>query len=106
MRFRYAPEIQTIVVIVTSCTIFLCTSSIMKSDEYSGSDNTGSRVIMELSGSSEGNFRLITPPWETPSGEIEPRLFTLQAAVGGMLAGSIFSYWIGQDKKNQSGCKG
>ncbi len=45
------------------------------------------------------NFQPLIPQWEPPSGEIESCLFALQAAVGGILVGGVFGYWIGQKKK-------
>ncbi len=46
-----------------------------------------------------GKFPAFDPQWEPPSGEIESCLFALQAAVGGILVGGVFGFWMGQKKK-------
>lgn len=99
MCFRYTLEILTMIAIVGFCAIFLYTSSTMSDAEFAGSDNVGSKLIMNLSGNPEENFQPLIPQWEPPSGEIESCLFALQAAVGGILVGGVFGYWIGQKKK-------
>jgi cobalt/nickel transport protein len=99
MRFRYTLEILTVIAIVAFCAIFLYTSSTMSGAEFAGSDNVGSQLIMKLSGNTAGNFQPLIPQWKPPSGEIESCLFAFQAAVGGILVGGVFGYWIGQKKK-------
>jgi len=99
MRSRYTLEILTLIAVVAFCAIFLYTSSTMSGAEFDGSDNVGSQLIMNLSGNPEGNFQPLIPQWSPPSGEIESSLFALQAAVGGILVGGVFGYWIGQKKK-------
>ena len=99
MRFRYTLEILTIIAVITFCAIFLYTSSTMSNAEFAGSDNVGSRHIVNLSGNTEGNFQPLIPQWEPPSGEIESCLFALQAAAGGILVGSVFGYWLELKKK-------
>ena len=71
----------------------------MSGAEFAGSDNVGSGLIAELSGIPLDNFQPLIPQWEPPSGEIESALFALQAAVGGILVGGVFGFWIGQKKK-------
>lgn len=99
MRFRYTLEILTIIAVIAFCAIFLYTSSTMNNAEFAGSDYVGSRLIVKLSGNTEGSFQPLIPLWEPPSGEIESCLFALQAAAGGILVGSVFGYWLGQKKK-------
>jgi len=99
MKFRYTLEILTIIAIATFCAIFLYTSSTISGAEFAGSDNIGSRLVMELSGTPEENFQPLIPQWEPPSTEIESCLFAFQAAVGGILVGGVFGYWTGQNKK-------
>jgi cobalt/nickel transport protein len=99
MRFRYFLEILTVIAIVAFCAVFLYTSSTMRDAEFAGSDNVGSGLIIKLSGNPDENFRPLIPQWEPPSAEIESCLFALQAAVGGILVGGVFGYWIGQKKK-------
>lgn len=99
MRFRYTLEILTIIAVIAFCAIFLYTSSTMSNAEFTGSDNVGSRLIVNISGNTEGNFQPLIPQWEPPSGEVESSLFALQAAAGGILVGSVFGYWLGLKKK-------
>ena len=99
MKFRYSLEILAAIALVSFCALFVYTSSTMNGAEFAGSDNVGSGLITELSGIPEENFQPLIPQWEPPSGEIEACLFALQAAVGGILVGGVFGFWIGQKKK-------
>jgi cobalt/nickel transport protein len=99
MKFRYSLEILTLIAIVVFCAVFLYTSSTMSGAEFAGSDNVGSKLVAELSGRPEENFQPLIPQWKPPSGEIESCLFALQAAIGGILVGGVFGYWLGQNKK-------
>jgi cobalt/nickel transport protein len=99
MRFRYTLEILTVIALVAFCAVFLYTSFTMNGAEFAGSDSVGSGLVAELSGTPEENFQPLIPQWKPPSGEIESCLFALQAAVGGILVGGVFGYWIGQKKK-------
>jgi cobalt/nickel transport protein len=98
MKFRYALETLTIIAIVAFCALFLYTNSTMKGADFAGSDTIGSGLIAKLSGSPVENFKPLIPQWEPPSSEIESCLFALQAAIGGILVGGVFGYWIGQKK--------
>lgn len=99
MAHRYTLEILTIVAILAFCLVFLYTSSSMEGAEFAGSDNVGSGLIAQLSGKSVEDFTPLIPQWEPPSGEIEACLFALQAAVGGILVGGVFGYWLGLRNK-------
>ena len=99
MKFRYTLEVLTMAAIVAFCILFLYTSSVMSGAEFAGSDTAGSGLIAKLSGNPVENFSPIIPQWKPPSGEIEACLFALQAAVGGILVGGVFGFWIGQKKK-------
>ncbi|MHB8163728.1 MAG: energy-coupling factor ABC transporter substrate-binding protein [Methanoregula sp.] len=99
MKFRYTLEVLTLIAIVTFCALFLYTSSTMSGAEFAGSDNVGSGLIAKLSGTPLENFSPLIPQWQPPSGEIEACLFALQAAVGGILVGGVFGFWMGQKKK-------
>ena len=99
MRFKYTLEILTVIAIVTFCLVFLYTSSTMSGAEFTGSDNVGSALIAKLSGTPLESFKPLIPQWEPPGVEIESSLFALQAAVGGILVGGVFGFWIGQKKK-------
>ena len=99
MKFRYSLELLTLTAIAVFCAIFLYTSSTMSGAEFAGSDNVGSKLVAELSGRAEENFQPLIPQWKPPSGEIESCLFALQAAIGGILVGGVFGYWMGQKKK-------
>jgi cobalt/nickel transport protein len=99
MSFRYTLEVLTIIAIAAFCTVFLYTSSTMHGAEFSGSDTAGSDLIARISGIPVENFKPLIPQWEPPGGEIESCLFAFQAAIGGILVGGVFGYWIGQKKK-------
>jgi cobalt/nickel transport protein len=99
MKFRYTLEVLTIAAIVAFCAVFLYTSSTMSGAEFAGSDTAGSGLIAKLSGNPVENFPPLIPQWEPPSQEIEACLFAIQAAVGGILVGGVFGFWIGQKKK-------
>jgi cobalt/nickel transport protein len=99
MAFRYTLEVLAVVAILAFCGIFLFTSSAMSDAEFAGSDTIGSSLVSELSGIPEDEFTPIVPQWEPPSGEIESCLFALQAAIGGILIGGVFGYWLGQNRK-------
>jgi cobalt/nickel transport protein len=99
MSFKYSLEVLTVIAIVAFCAVFLFTSSTMSGAEFAGSDNVGSGLIAELSGTPLENFHPLIPQWEPPSGEIEACLFALQAAVGGIFVGGVFGYWIGLKKR-------
>jgi cobalt transport protein len=99
MAFRYTLEILAGIVIIGFCALFLYTSASMSGAEFAGSDNVGSGLVAELSGTSLNNFLPLIPQWKPPNSEIEACLFALQAAVGGILVGGVFGFWIGQKKK-------
>ena len=99
MRFRYTLEVLTVIAIVAFCAVFLYTSATMSGAEFAGSDNVGSGLIANLSSTPVESFTPLIPQWEPPSGEIEACLFALQAAVGGILVGGVFGFWIGQKNK-------
>jgi cobalt/nickel transport protein len=99
MAFRYTLEILAIIAVGAFCIIFLYTSSSLNGAEFAGSDEEASMLIANLSGTPLENFQPIIPQWEPPGSEIESCLFALQAAIGGILVGGVFGYWIGQKKK-------
>ena len=99
MAYKYTLEILTVIAIGVFCGSFLYTSATMSGAEFAGSDNVGSGLIAKLSGKALENFQPLIPQWVPPSGEIEACLFALQAAVGGILVGGVFGYWIGQKNK-------
>jgi cobalt/nickel transport protein len=99
MAYKYTLEILTGIAIIAFYAMFLYMSAILSGAEFAGSDNAGSALIAKLSGTPLENFKPLIPQWEPPSGEIEANLFALQAAVGGILVGGVFGYWMGQKKK-------
>jgi len=103
MAYKYTLEILSGIAILAFCALFLYTSSTMSGAEFAGSDNVGSGLIAILSGSPLENFQPLIPQWVPPSGEIESCLFALQAAVGGILVGGVFGYWMGQKKREPLG---
>jgi cobalt/nickel transport protein len=96
---KYRLEILAIIAVLVFCALFLYTSSIMNQAEFAGSDTVGSSQIAELTGKAEEEFQPLIWQWVPPSGEIESALFALQAAVGGIMVGWVFGYWIGQKQK-------
>jgi cobalt/nickel transport protein len=96
MAYRYTLEILAAIAIVAFSALFLYTSATMSGAEFAGSDNVGSGLVAELSGTPVEDFEPLIPQWEPPSGEIESCLFALQAAIGGILIGGVFGYWLGQ----------
>jgi len=99
MAYKYTLEILAGIAIIAFCAVFLYTNATMSGAEFAGSDNVGSGLVAELSGIPLENFQPVIPQWVPPSGEIESALFALQAAVGGILVGGVFGYWIGQKNK-------
>jgi len=99
MAYKYTLEILAGIAIIAFCAVFLYTNATMNGAEFAGSDNVGSGLVAELSGIPLENFQPVIPQWVPPSGEIESALFALQAAVGGILVGGVFGYWIGQKNK-------
>ena len=96
MAYKYTLEILAGIAIVVFCALFLYTSATMSGAEFAGSDNVGSGLIAKLSGIPIENFQPLIPQWQPPSGEIEACLFALQAAMGGILVGGVFGFWLGQ----------
>jgi cobalt/nickel transport protein len=96
MAYKYTLEILTVIAIIAFCALFLYTSTTMTGAEFAGSDNVGSALIAKLSSTPVENFQPLIPQWVPPSGEIEACLFALQAALGGILVGGVFGYWLGQ----------
>jgi len=99
MAYKYTLEILAGIAIIAFCAVFLYTSATMSGAEFAGSDNVGSGLIAKLSGNPIENFQPLIWQWVPPSGEIESALFALQAAVGGILVGGVFGYWMGQKNK-------
>jgi len=99
MAYKYILEILAVIAVGIFCALFLYTSAIMTDAKFAGSDNAGSGLIAELSGTLKENIHPLIPQWVPPSGEIESALFALQAAVGGILVGGVFGYWMGQKNK-------
>ncbi len=103
MAYKYTLELLAAIAIVAFCALFLYTSATMSGAEFAGSDNVGSGLIAKLSGTPLENFQPLIPQWQPPSGEIEACLFALQAAVGGILVGGVFGFWLVQARgKNAS----
>jgi len=99
MKFRYTLEVLTIIAIVAFFIMFLYSSSNVRGAKFSGSDTAGSQGIAELSGIPVENFQPLIPQWKPPGTEIESSLFALQAAIGGIIVGVVFGFWISSQKK-------
>ena len=102
MVYKYRLEILAVVAVLIFCALFLYTSSIMGNAEFAGSDMVGAEIIAGLAGVPADEIVPLIPQWVPPSGEIESALFALQAAIGGIMVGLVFGYWIGQKKGTKS----
>jgi cobalt/nickel transport protein len=98
MAYRYMLEIITAIAITIFCLIFFYSSLTMKNADFSGTDTSAAAKMLELSGKPEEPVVPLIPQWVPPSPEIESTLFALQAAIGGIIVGGVFGYWIGQKK--------
>ena len=99
MKFRYTLEVLTIIAIVAFSVILLYSGSNVNGEKFAGTDTAGSQGIAELSGTPLENFQPLIPQWKPPGTEIESTLFALQAAIGGILVGVVFGFWISSHKK-------
>ncbi len=99
MKKSYRLEILAAVAIIAFCALFLFTSSTLKGAVFAGSDTAGSNQIANLTGKQVESFSPLIPQWVPPGAEIEACLFALQAAIGGIIVGGVFGYWLGQRKK-------
>jgi cobalt transport protein len=98
MAYRYTLEMITIAAIVIFCLIFFSTGLTMKDADFPGTDSLAAAKMAALSGGITDPVVPLIPQWIPPGPEIESTLFSLQAAIGGILVGGIFGYWIGQRK--------
>jgi len=88
-------EIIVAVIILIFAALFLYVSGSTDA-EFGGADGEAEGVIEELTG---GTYEPIADPlWEPPSGEIESLLFGLQIALGAIIIGYFFGYYMGRDQ--------
>ncbi len=88
-------EIIVVVIILIFTGLFLYISGSTDA-EFGGADGEAEGVIAELTG---GTYEPIADPlWEPPSGEIESLLFGLQIALGAIIIGYFFGYYMGRDQ--------
>ena len=99
MKFSYTLEVLTVIAIVAFSIMFLYSSSNERGAGFAGTDTIGSQSIAEFSGTPLENFQPLIPQWKPPGTEIESCLFALQAAIGGIIVGVVFGFWIGSGKK-------
>jgi len=99
MARNYNLEILAMIAIATLCILFLYISITTKNTGFVGTDDIAAAKISGSSGNSSEEIQPLIPQWVPPSAEIETTLFGLQAAIGGMLIGGVFGYWIGQKRK-------
>jgi cobalt/nickel transport protein len=92
-------EILAVVTIAVFCIIFLYTSMTQKNAEFAGTDDIAAGRMTGSSGTPAEEIHPLIPQWVPPSAEVESTLFALQAAIGGMIIGGVFGFWIGQKKK-------
>lgn len=99
MARNFNLEILALIAVAALCILFLYTNSTTKNAGFDGTDDIVAAKISGSSGNSSAEIRPLLPQWIPPSAEIESTLFGLQAAIGGMVIGGVFGYWIGQKKK-------
>ena len=99
MARNYNLEILAVIAIAALVLIFLYTSSTTKNTGFIGTDDIAAAKISGSSGNASEEIQPLIPQWVPPSAEIESTLFGLQAAIGGVLIGGVFGYWIGQKRK-------
>lgn len=63
---------------------------------FGGADGAASEIIEET-----GYKPWFSSIWEPPSGEIASLLFSLQAAIGGIIMGYVLGYYKGQAKEKK-----
>lgn len=86
---RWRGELTALAVLVVFFMGFVFVNS-TGDHEWGGADGEAEGVISEITG---GTYRpWIDPVWEPPSGEIESLLFSLQAALGGLIIGYFLGY--------------
>jgi cobalt/nickel transport protein len=90
-------EIASVIAVAAFCVFFLFTSS--NGGAFAGTDSIAAAKISGSMGASPEGIRPLIPQWVPPGTEIESTLFGIQAAIGGMVIGGVFGYWIGQRKK-------
>jgi cobalt/nickel transport protein len=99
MKFSYTLEVLTMIAMVVFSVLFLYSGPDGYGEKFVGTDTAGSYAIAKLSGTPLENFQPLIPQWKPPGTEIESCLFALQAAIGGIIVGVVFGFWIGSGKK-------
>jgi cobalt/nickel transport protein len=99
MARNYTLEILAVIAVFALIVLFLYSSSTTKNAGFAGTDDIAAAKISGSSGNSSEEIRPLIPQWVPPSPEIELTLFALQAAIGGMLIGGVFGYWLGKRRK-------
>ena len=99
MVHNYNLEILAIAAIVVFGILFQYTVVTMKNAGFAGTDDIAAAGISGSSNISSVTIKPVIPQWIPPSPEIESTLFGLQAAIGGIIIGGVFGYWIGQKKQ-------
>ena len=98
MAHKYNLEILAVIAIAAFCMVFLYTNITTKNAEFPGTDDIVAAKISGSSGSTPDTIRPLIPQWVPPGPEIESTLFGIQAAIGGIIIGGVFGYWMGQKK--------
>lgn len=99
---KYKFELIVIVILIIFTGSFLYVSATNPDAEFGGSDGVGAATAAEMAGLTEDDFTPLIPQWEPPSGEIESLLFSFQGAIGGILLGLGFGYWMGIKRVNKN----
>ena len=100
MAKNYRLEILAAMAIVGFCLLFLYTSSTIGAGTFAGTDTIAAEKIQGAAGPDSPAITPLIPQWKPPSSEIESALFAFQAALGGLVIGGVFGFWLGQKKSS------
>ena len=98
---RFLPEVLAVVVVICFIAIFPHTNTTHPAAGFEGTDTVAASRIAEMTGIPAEQFTPLIPQWVPPGPEIESALFSIQAAVGGIVVGLVFGYWIGNRQKKE-----
>lgn len=99
---KYKFELIVVVILIIFTCSFLYVSATNPDAEFGGADGLGAATAAEIAGMPEEDFEPLIAQWEPPSGEIESLLFSLQGAIGGILLGLGFGYWMGVKRQEKN----
>lgn len=78
---------KTVLLLLACCVLLLASLYLgQERGELAGADEAAERLVQEIAPEFTPWF---SPLWEPPSGEIETMIFSLQAALGGLIIGYV-----------------